>query len=170
MNPKMDEEAEAVAWAILQALHENVPEESRPKSWSDLKGDQNHRIRAAAVAAIECVRERDARSKPRPTISELEELLKDRPDDPEIQINPDGSIEVRKPLTLREKIGGEYGYPSMTYVPLMVASMKKGRIKSNDVDANNCPHPNCSCGGNVRWIVASNGLHSLRCDDCGAVA
>lgn len=59
----MDQEVEAVAWAILQALHENVPEESRPKLWSDLKGDQDQRIRRAAVAAIECIRERDARHK-----------------------------------------------------------------------------------------------------------
>lgn len=105
----MDQEVEAVAWAILQALHENVPEESRPKSWSDLKGDHDQRIRGAAVAAIECIRERDMRLKPRPTISELEELLQDRPDDPPIHVNPDGSIEVRKPLTMRLKLGGEYG-------------------------------------------------------------
>ena len=105
----MDQEVEAVAWAILQALHENVPEESRPKSWSDLKGDHDQRIRGAAVAAIECIRERDARPKPRPTISELEELLQDRPDDPPIHVKPDGSIEVRKPLTMGLKLGGEYG-------------------------------------------------------------
>ncbi len=90
----MDEEVEAVAWAILQALHENVPEDKRPMSWSDMKGDQDQRVRSAAVAAIECIRTRDARPKPRPTLSELEELLKDRPDDPPIQINPDGSITV----------------------------------------------------------------------------
>lgn len=91
---EIDEEVEAVAWAILQALHENVPEDQRPISWSDLKGDQDQRVRSAAVAAIECIRERDARPKPRPTLSELEELLKDRPDDPPIQINSDGSITV----------------------------------------------------------------------------
>jgi|HubBroStandDraft_6_1064221.scaffolds.fasta_scaffold00175_13 hypothetical protein len=90
----IDEEVEAVAWAILQALHENVPEESRPMSWSDLKGDQDQRVRSAAVAAIECIRKRDARPKPHPTISELEELLKDHSDDPPITINPDGSITV----------------------------------------------------------------------------
>ena len=77
----MDEEVEAVAWAILQALHENVPEEKRPKGWSDVRGDNEQRIRAAAVSAIECIRERDARPKPKPTLAELEELLKDRPDD-----------------------------------------------------------------------------------------
>jgi hypothetical protein len=54
-----DEEVEKVAWAILQALHENVPEENRPISWSDLKGDQDQRVRSAAIAAIECVRELD---------------------------------------------------------------------------------------------------------------
>lgn len=43
---------EAVGWAILQALHENVPEAERPMSWSDMKGDQEIRIRAAARAAI----------------------------------------------------------------------------------------------------------------------
>jgi hypothetical protein len=94
----MDEEVEAVAWAILQALHENVPEESRPKSWSDLKGDQDQRVRSAAVAAIECIRARDARPKPRPTISELEALLADRPDDLPIQIHSDGSITVLEPI------------------------------------------------------------------------
>jgi hypothetical protein len=88
----MDEEVDAVAWAILMALHENVPEEKRPISWSDLGGDQDQRIRSAAVAAIECIRERDARPRPRPTIAELEELLKDRSDDIPIHINPDGSI------------------------------------------------------------------------------
>jgi hypothetical protein len=57
-----DEEIEEVAWAILQALHENVPEDKRPMSWSDLKGDQDQRIRSAAVAAIECIRARDIRA------------------------------------------------------------------------------------------------------------
>ena len=90
----IDEEVEEVAWAILQALHENVPEQNRPMSWSDLKGDQDQRVRSAAVAAIECIRKRDARPKPRPTISELEKLLEDRSDDQPIQINSDGSITV----------------------------------------------------------------------------
>jgi hypothetical protein len=108
----MDQEVEVVAWKILQALHEDVPEQSRPKSWSDLKGDQGQRIRAAAVAAIaaiECIRGRNVRPKPRPTLSELEELLKERPDDPPINIKSDGSIEVRKPLTMGLKLGDEYG-------------------------------------------------------------
>lgn len=90
----MDEEVETVAWAILQALHENVPEETCPMSWSDLRNDQEQRIRAAAVAAIECVRERDARPKPRPITAELEAILEGRADDPPIHINPDGSILV----------------------------------------------------------------------------
>jgi hypothetical protein len=45
-----------------------------------------------------------------------------------------------------------------------------GKIKVNDVDTNNCPRPTCSCGGTVRFITASNGLISLKCDNCGAVA
>lgn len=56
----IDPEVTDVAWAILQALHENVPEAERPMSWSDVNGDQEQRIRAAAVAAIECIRSRDA--------------------------------------------------------------------------------------------------------------
>jgi hypothetical protein len=55
----VDEEVMEVAWAIRQSLHENVPEDQRPMSWSDVAGDQEMRIRAAAVAAIECVRTRD---------------------------------------------------------------------------------------------------------------
>lgn len=46
-------EVEVVAWAILRALHVNVPESERPQSWSDMKGDQEARIRAAATAAIQ---------------------------------------------------------------------------------------------------------------------
>ncbi len=45
-------EVDRVAWAILQALHKDVPEEQRPMSWSDLAEGQEERIRAAAVAAI----------------------------------------------------------------------------------------------------------------------
>ena len=61
----MDPEVTEVAWAILQALHANIPEADRPMSWSDVNGDQEQRIRAAAVAAIECLRARDARPHPR---------------------------------------------------------------------------------------------------------
>jgi hypothetical protein len=45
-------QVERVAWAILHALHNEVDEDKRPMSWSDL--DQNHerRIRSAALAAI----------------------------------------------------------------------------------------------------------------------
>lgn len=50
---QLDSQVEAVAWAILQALHEDVPEDKRPMSWSDLKDGQESRIRAAATAAIE---------------------------------------------------------------------------------------------------------------------
>ncbi len=51
-----DPEVAAVAWDILQALHSNVPEADRPQSWSDMDQDQEARIRAAAVAAIERMR------------------------------------------------------------------------------------------------------------------
>lgn len=56
----IDPEVTDVAWEILRALHENVPEDKRPMSWSDVDGDQEQRIRGAAVAAIECIRKRDA--------------------------------------------------------------------------------------------------------------
>lgn len=55
----IDREVANVAWAILQSLHENVQETERPMSWSDVNGDQEQRIRAAAVAAIEYIRRRD---------------------------------------------------------------------------------------------------------------
>lgn len=55
----MDQEVTEVAWAILQALHENVQEDQRPMSWSDVNGDHEQRIRSAAVAAIEVIRNRD---------------------------------------------------------------------------------------------------------------
>lgn len=55
----MDSEVMDVAWTILQALHENVAAIDRPMSWSDVNGDQEQRVRAAAVAAIECLRARD---------------------------------------------------------------------------------------------------------------
>lgn len=55
----IDPEVTDVARAILQALHQNVPEADRPMSWSDVNGEQEQRIRAAAVAAIECLRARD---------------------------------------------------------------------------------------------------------------
>lgn len=54
-----DQEVSGVAWSILQALHENVPEDKRPMSWSDVNGDQEQRIRSAAVAAIEYIRSHD---------------------------------------------------------------------------------------------------------------
>lgn len=92
ITEKMDQEVEAVAWSILMALHENVPEAERPKSWSDLGGDQDQRVRGAAVAAIECIRARDAAPRLRPTIAQLEEILRDNSDDQPIHINPDGSI------------------------------------------------------------------------------
>lgn len=53
-----DRDVDAVAWDILQALHANVPEADRPQSWSDMNQDQEARIRAAAVAAIERIAER----------------------------------------------------------------------------------------------------------------
>ena len=59
---RLDDEVADVAWVILQALHGTLPVDQRPMSWSDVKGDQEERIRAAAVAAIECIRDRDAES------------------------------------------------------------------------------------------------------------
>lgn len=53
---EIDKEVEAVGWAILQSLHTDVPDALRPQSWSDLSGDHEQRVRAAAVAAIECLR------------------------------------------------------------------------------------------------------------------
>lgn len=55
----IDQEVSEVAWAILRALHEKIPEDDRPMSWSDVDGDQERLIRGAAVAAIECIRKRD---------------------------------------------------------------------------------------------------------------
>lgn len=43
---------ERVAWAILQALHAHLPEDTRPMSWSDLSDEQAERIRQAASAAM----------------------------------------------------------------------------------------------------------------------
>lgn len=51
-----DREVTDVAWAILAALHQNIPEADRPMSWSDVAGDQEQRIKDAAAAAIYIVR------------------------------------------------------------------------------------------------------------------
>jgi hypothetical protein len=40
---EMDGEVEAVAWAILQALHVHVPEDKRPQGWSDVQGENEQR-------------------------------------------------------------------------------------------------------------------------------
>jgi hypothetical protein len=59
---EMDGEVEAVAWAILQALHVHVPQDKRPQGWSDVQGENEQRIKAAAVAAIETIRSRDGQA------------------------------------------------------------------------------------------------------------
>ncbi len=41
-----------VAWAILDALHADLPAEDRPMSWSDLNDSHERKIRRAAKAAI----------------------------------------------------------------------------------------------------------------------
>jgi hypothetical protein len=56
-------EVEAVAWDILEALHENVPEQDRPMSWSDMRRDQELRIRRAAHAAVRRLSARKERRK-----------------------------------------------------------------------------------------------------------
>lgn len=56
MTRQATNELEAVAWAIMRALHSNVPEADRPQSWSDLDQAQEQRLRTAAAAAIELVR------------------------------------------------------------------------------------------------------------------
>jgi hypothetical protein len=48
--PKPDEDK--VAWAILDALHADLPVEDRPHSWSDLNDQHERKIRRAAQAAI----------------------------------------------------------------------------------------------------------------------
>jgi hypothetical protein len=50
--PKEGSAHDRVAWTILTALHENISEDQRPMSWSDLNQDHEKRIRAAADAAI----------------------------------------------------------------------------------------------------------------------
>lgn len=47
-----DAQIETVGWAILQALHADIPEDSRPLSWSDLDGSQERRIKEAAALAL----------------------------------------------------------------------------------------------------------------------
>lgn len=54
-------------------------------------------------------------AKTRPTIAELEEILK-RDDEQEIEILPNGEVRAKgggttdiKPLTFRDNLGGEYG-------------------------------------------------------------
>jgi hypothetical protein len=51
-QPSLTPDCDAVAWAILQELHSNIPEDKRPLSWSDLSDEQAARIRRAAKAAI----------------------------------------------------------------------------------------------------------------------
>lgn len=41
-----------IAWAILQALHVNVPEGERPMAWADMSETQEKRVRAAASATM----------------------------------------------------------------------------------------------------------------------
>ena len=57
--PTSAELSELVAWEIVKALHEHVPEADRPMSWSDLDESQESRIRAAAVVAIDIVQAAD---------------------------------------------------------------------------------------------------------------
>jgi hypothetical protein len=53
MKPQQDQRTvEKVGWAIVQALHANVPEDQRPMSWSDLSEEHENRILAAAHAAM----------------------------------------------------------------------------------------------------------------------
>jgi hypothetical protein len=52
MSADFAKSTERVAWIILQTLHENVPEDKRPMSWSDLSEEQSSRIHIAAQRAI----------------------------------------------------------------------------------------------------------------------
>ena len=47
-----DSQIETVGWAILQALHADLPEAARPQCWSDLNGLQERRIKGAAALAL----------------------------------------------------------------------------------------------------------------------
>lgn len=48
----IETEEDKVAWAILDALHADLPVEDRPHSWSDLNEQHERKIRRAAKAAI----------------------------------------------------------------------------------------------------------------------
>lgn len=75
-KPRLEDE---VAWAILQALHENVPEAERPMSWSDVNGEQEKRLRAAAYTAmtktVEFLSWADAALSPPPSPDRMREAL-----------------------------------------------------------------------------------------------
>lgn len=43
---------EAALWALIGTLHENVPEDDRPMSWSDFSNEQANRLKRAATAFL----------------------------------------------------------------------------------------------------------------------
>jgi len=53
------------------------------------------------IAIRKCLKEPPRTVRPRPTIAELEKIL-DCPEPPNVQIRPDGSIEVDEPVFARD--------------------------------------------------------------------
>lgn len=48
-----DDAVSRIGWRIVQAIHEHIPAERRPQSWSDLSESQNERVERTAINIIE---------------------------------------------------------------------------------------------------------------------
>jgi hypothetical protein len=57
-----DATTQAVGWAMLQALHRNLPESDRPLAWADLSDEQFKRVCSAAAVAIRMLDSKDGGS------------------------------------------------------------------------------------------------------------
>lgn len=96
----------------------SVCRSGRPLSCTPEKSFPGHFISASGVVTVQLHSWVEGRQMGRPTISELESIL-DAEEDVPIEILPNGEIRAhgkgsselsgRKPLTMRENLGGEYG-------------------------------------------------------------